>query len=50
MILTTAMAVRIRKAGIAIMVNRDNGDAINTYASNAASFYTEVINVLIRVY
>jgi len=31
-------------AGMAIMVNRDNGDG------NASSFYTEAINALIRVY
>jgi CubicO group peptidase (beta-lactamase class C family) len=33
-------------AGMAVMVNRDNGDA----AGNAGLFYTEVINALVRVY
>jgi len=37
-------------AGMAVMTNRDNSDATPTYAGNAASFYTEVINALIRVY
>jgi len=39
-------------AGMAIMVNRDNGDgdSVTGYPGNAASFYTEVANALIRVY
>jgi CubicO group peptidase (beta-lactamase class C family) len=39
-------------AGMAIMVNRDNGDSdsVTGYPGNAASFNTEVANALIRVY